>query len=108
MNQRFIPDPLITTEAVFVVDDDLNILPTDLEHAFTIWKELGKDARIVGFTARHYTTTATGYIYMPLVQKEYSIVLTNAAMFHKDFLSLYWSTEFLPFRQYVDKGTIQP
>ena len=104
MNERFRLDPRIRTEAVFMVDDDLNIQSSDLELAFQTWKALGKDQRIVGFTARDYQLSDDRMTYMPFVAKSYSMILSNAAFLHRSFFEYYWSDDIRPYREYVDEG----
>jgi hypothetical protein len=54
LNNRFKPNPLIETEAVFNVDDDIEIPLHAMEFAFSIWQQFPR--QMVGFYPRSYMT----------------------------------------------------
>lgn len=108
LNTRFFPivnDPNV--EAVFSLDDDI-IVPNDaLEKAFEIWKH-NRDV-LVGFSPRTYAIDQNGkyrYDWNFVSQfHKYSMILTNAAFFHKKYLYEY--TYHLPriLYNFVEKNT---
>ena len=106
MNERFRQDERIKTQAVFMVDDDLFIQPDDVEHVFKVWKELGRNQRIVGFSPRDYKylPEERSYQFVIMPTKSYSMILSNAAMMDRSFFDLYWSERYQPFREHVDAG----
>jgi len=93
LNNRFKPLTMITTEAVFSVDDDVLFSCDDLMFAFETWT-MSKDT-MVGFVPRLVT-------YESLLNRHeykswwftwwngaYNLVLTKAAFFHRKYLAYY-------------------
>lgn len=119
MNERFRPMldwglPL-DTEAVMIMDDDIILLRDSLEWGFQTFREsnpAGSDpnaGRIVGFAGRDWERTAKGewgYVVQP--HKTYSMVLSNAAWFRREWLERYWADddETVALRAYVDEGAL--
>ncbi|CAM9291604.1 unnamed protein product [Choristocarpus tenellus] len=99
LNNRFYPLPDLKTEAVFVVDDDVDVPCPHLCAAYQTW-ERHRDA-LVGFYPRshvHYTGEGVHkdsgdweylYFWRVLFKRNYSMVLTKAAFLHAKYLNLY-------------------
>lgn len=109
MNERFRPDERIRTNAVFMLDDDLEIQRGDIESAFRVWRDWGSQG-IVGFTPRSHAPqerspgAATDWKFVLRPSDRYSMILTNAAFFHRQYLDEYWSDRLAPARNHVDLG----
>ena len=86
---RFLQASLISTDAVLSLDDDVTLTTDEINFAFQVWRSF-RD-RIVGFPARnHYWDDSRKvWAYTSKWSNEYSIVLTNAAFFHKKYAKLY-------------------
>ena len=53
LSSRFLPNQLITTQAILSLDDDAAITTEEIDFAFGVWKHFPE--RIVGYPARsHY------------------------------------------------------
>ena len=53
LSSRFLPNPLIETQAILSLDDDAAITTEEIDFAFGVWKHFPE--RIVGYPARsHY------------------------------------------------------
>jgi hypothetical protein len=53
VSSRFLPNPLIQTQAILSLDDDAAITTEEIDFAFGVWKHFPE--RIVGYPARsHY------------------------------------------------------
>lgn len=104
LNNRFKPDPLITTRAVLELDDDIMMTCDDVERGFKVWRD--HPDRIVGF----YPRLAEG---RPLQYRDekyargkqgYNMILTGAAFVDKEWaFDRYWSKEAAVGRDIVDK-----
>uniref|UniRef100_A0A7S0YWS1 Glycosyl transferase 64 domain-containing protein n=1 Tax=Polytomella parva TaxID=51329 RepID=A0A7S0YWS1_9CHLO len=98
LNSRFEPLDGLRTEAVFSMDDDMDLPCDDLKHAFEVWKE--DKWNLAGFYPRlHIHQPDCGYRYLTsyetfITYGQYSIVLTKAAMLHRDYFRHY--TEVMP------------
>jgi len=105
INNRFKPDPFITTDAVLEVDDDVLMLCSDLENGFRAWKHKGGDV-MVGFFPRLITTHPTAHY---LGEKtvfgtgHYNAMITAGEFLHKKYFDIYWSERLLPARKLVDE-----
>eukprot|EP00904_Undaria_pinnatifida_P003716 jgi/Undpi1/13345/HiC_scaffold_8.g03004.m1 len=118
INNRFIPPSDLSTEAVFVVDDDISVPCEHLLAAFGTWRR--HPDTLVGFFPRSHSHTQQNpkhnqlrgqqeevergnegegggvggvweylYFWRVLWTMEYSIVLTKAAFVHSKYLELY-------------------
>jgi len=105
MNERFRMDSRVQTQALFMVDDDLVIQHSDLEWGFSVWKQMGRAERIIGFAGRDYVFENGAYTFVVMPRMTYSMILSNAAFLDRTFFELYWDQKVEPFRQHVDKGT---
>ncbi|XP_064483993.1 exostosin-1-like [Ornithodoros turicata] len=102
ISARFAPHPLIETDAVLSLDDDVTLTTEELDFAFQVWRSFPE--RIVGYPARsHYWDDAkAAWGYSSKWTNDYSIVLTGAAFYHRYYHHLYseWISPAL--RQTVD------
>lgn len=105
LNKRFTPIQGLETEAVMSLDDDIYMPCSDLAKAFKVWKSHKR--ALVGFFPRlHRLDEDCEYEYYlgtkTYVEGRYSMLLTKAALLHRDYLTLY--SDFMPhtIRDYVD------
>lgn len=107
LNNRFLPLPDIRTEAIFSVDDDIRLPCQDLTTAFKEWRR--NDRTIVGFYPRlHLEHPGCRFTYQRtfdtlVMKRAYSIVLTKASFFHRDYLTHYSFGVPESVRRYVDE-----
>lgn len=92
INNRFLPLDLIETEAILMLDDDVIIKQDAIHLGFRVWREY-RD-RLVGFMIRKHSGYGNSTNYVAEGSCEYSMVITDSAFFHKDYLRRY--TEELP------------
>lgn len=94
LNNRFIPYDVIETDAIFSIDDDVEMRPDEILLGFRVWRE-ARD-RIVGFPARFHAWDAQNkqWLYSSEYSCELSMILTGAAFYHKYFGYLY--TNWMP------------
>lgn len=118
MNERFRPladwHEHIRTRAVMIMDDDVALRRETLEWGYQQWKEFNDaghggptKGKIVGFAGRDAEPVGAGkWGYTVQPRSTYSMVLSNAAWFKRDWLEKYWedSQEMKGLRDYVDKG----
>ena len=111
LNDRFKPLPPnhlhASTTGLFSVDDDILVSCKSLQYAFQTW-ESGKNNSLVGFFPRlhlYKSQSWLSYKGWPSVywSNSYSMILTKACFIHKDYFSLYSSTENLKIREIVDE-----
>ncbi len=120
LNTRFLPIRQLTSNAVFMVDDDVRVSCRSLRHGFQAWSTV-PDA-MVGYYPRLAATTTTVhdqqqqqqqqpsqefvYYSWPTVflRQRFNFVLTKASFFHRKYLELY-SSDLHPqeIRNYVDR-----
>lgn len=102
ISARFAPHPLITTDAVLALDEDVALTAEEMDFGFRVWQSFPE--RIVGYPARsHYWDDAkAAWGYSSKWTNEYSMVLTGAAFYHRYYHEMY--TSWLPesLRQTVD------
>jgi len=86
---RFYQASIVSTNAVLSLDDDVSLTTDEINFAFEVWKSF--EERIVGFPARnHFWDDGKRlWTYTSKWSNEYSIILTNAAFFHKKYAKLY-------------------
>ncbi|KAK5163868.1 uncharacterized protein LTR77_010262 [Saxophila tyrrhenica] len=102
-NERFRRTPAITTAAVLALDDDMVIIPRDVEYGFQAWQtHRYPRSRMVGYVRRR--VSADGHYRMSPSPQGYSMVLTKSAFIHVDWMDLWWADTLLmqDFRDYVD------
>jgi hypothetical protein len=125
LNNRFLPDPKITTEAVFSLDDDTLMLCQDVENGFEEWK-LNRN-RLAGFFPRLVVEnfsdenllphrgriaprrSSTKYKYLDereaFRRGEYNMMLTVAMFYNVALMEQYWQPVGFPAagRELVDR-----
>ncbi|XP_043696923.1 glycosyltransferase family protein 64 C3-like [Telopea speciosissima] len=89
LNSRFLPRPsLITTRAVAICDDDIEIDTKSVEFAFKIWSS--HQDNLIGFFARSHDFDLSRRTWMYTVHPDkYSIVLTKFMILKTDYLYRY-------------------
>eukprot|EP00242_Pyramimonas_sp_CCMP2087_P015660 CAMPEP_0198203936 /NCGR_PEP_ID=MMETSP1445-20131203/7267_1 /TAXON_ID=36898 /ORGANISM="Pyramimonas sp., Strain CCMP2087" /LENGTH=360 /DNA_ID=CAMNT_0043875543 /DNA_START=178 /DNA_END=1257 /DNA_ORIENTATION=+ len=107
LSNRFRPISGLRTEAVFNVDDDVNVECSSLDFAHQAW-QLAPDA-LVGFIPRLHRKTASGTFtyrrwWTVVMEGAYSIILTKACFMHRDYLALYSETVPREAIDFIDKG----
>lgn len=111
LNNRFRPIRGLATDAVFSVDDDVIVPCATLRFAFSVWQS-APDA-MVGFVPRmHWLADPRGntdeYRYgswwAVWWTGTYSMVLSKASFFHKQYLDLYTNQMPPSIRKYVNEN----
>ncbi|XP_010263303.1 PREDICTED: glycosyltransferase family protein 64 C3 [Nelumbo nucifera] len=89
LNARFLPRPSwITTRAVAICDDDVEIDSESVEFAFNVWRSHRN--RLVGFFARSHDLDLVSRTWIYTVHPDkYSILLTKFMMLNTDYLYRY-------------------
>lgn len=89
LNNRFLPRPNdISTDAVLVCDDDVEVDPTTLEFAFRVWTQ--NPHRLVGLFARSHDFDLDRREWAYTVHPDrFSIVLTKFMLLKTRYLFLY-------------------
>ena len=113
LNNRFKPDPLISTKAVLSLDDDTLLWCSDIEHGFREWRR--QPDALVGFFPRlilvpedHDGVGGVGRSVQYLGEREvftrgeYNAVLTCAMFYHVELMKSYFAPETLFLRNTVD------
>lgn len=104
LNNRFKPDPLIRTKAVFELDDDIMMTCDDVERGFRAWRE--NPNRMVGFYPRLADGTPLHYRNerYSRCQAGYNMILTGAAFMDSETaFAKYWSQDVQKARAVVDE-----
>ncbi|GFS87696.1 exostosin-1 [Trichonephila clavipes] len=93
ISSRFFPHPLIQTDAVLSLDEDVLLTTEEVDFAFRVWQSFPE--RIVGYPARSHfwDDSRSCWGYTSKWTNDYSIVLTGAAFYHRYYHFLY--THFL-------------
>lgn len=108
LNSRFWPLEGLRTEAVLSLDDDIVAPCSVLDQLFEAWRENKRN--LVGFYPRlHVVDSDCRYKYLLgfgtlAWHGRYSMVLTKAAMLHKDYLEYYTNHMPMGIREHVDKA----
>lgn len=93
LNNRYAVDMRITTEAIFIVDDDIQVHHNDLERLFALWQQ--STSKLVGFFPRWFQPlNSTMGQYVQKAHKlnhelGYSFILTKAMMVQAHYLYEY-------------------
>ncbi|CAG7820375.1 unnamed protein product, partial [Allacma fusca] len=89
LNNRLLPFDAIETEAIFSLDDDTVLSPEQIFAGFRIWRE--NRERIVGFSnSYHFWNSGQKQWHFETEPScETSLILLDAAFFHKMYLYLY-------------------
>lgn len=113
LNNRFKPDPLISTDAVLSLDDDTLLWCSDIEAGFKEWQRT-PDA-LVGFIPRLIEVPSDGSSTSAKVhylgereayqRGQYNTILTGAMFYNVALMSEYWDLKGFPAmgRSVVDK-----
>ncbi|EYU25026.1 hypothetical protein ABFS82_06G040700 [Erythranthe guttata] len=111
LNNRFKPITDLRTDAIFSVDDGVIVPCRTLEFAFAVWQTA--PLTMVGFVPRmHWLNEekngAVHYVYggwwSVWWMGTYSMVLSKAAFFHKNYLDMYTNKMPSSIQDYVSKG----
>ncbi|PUZ59192.1 hypothetical protein GQ55_4G021100 [Panicum hallii var. hallii] len=111
LNNRFRPIRGLATDAVFSVDDDLIVPCSTLRFAFDVWQSA--PSAMVGFVPRmHWLADPRGstkeYRYGSWWSVwwtgTYSMVLSKASFFHRQYLDLYTNQMLPSIRNYVNEN----
>uniref|UniRef100_A0A5B7BUK5 Glycosyl transferase 64 domain-containing protein n=1 Tax=Davidia involucrata TaxID=16924 RepID=A0A5B7BUK5_DAVIN len=88
LNARFLPRPSITTRAVLICDDDVDIDPKSIEFAFRVWSS-NQDG-LIGLFARSHDIDLSRRTWIYTVHPDkYSILLTKFMVMKGDYLYKY-------------------
>ncbi|CEF63813.1 Exostosin-like 3 [Strongyloides ratti] len=101
LNNRFYPYDQIETEAVFSMDDDIDIKQHEIIFAFRVWRE--QRNKIVGFPARHHAKYGDSMFYNSNHTCQLSMILTGASFIHKSYFIAYTFTMPKQIREKVDE-----
>ena len=107
LNERFVPDMRIRTEAVLILDDDITLSNEDADGAFQAWKE--NSNKLVGYFPR-WTKDENGVEYRYGSENlggkygGYRIMLTKGMFLHKKFLYEYFCGFGSLFHEFVDEN----
>uniref|UniRef100_A0A0K0FHB0 Exostosin-2 (inferred by orthology to a C. elegans protein) n=1 Tax=Strongyloides venezuelensis TaxID=75913 RepID=A0A0K0FHB0_STRVS len=101
LNNRFYPFDQIETEAVFSMDDDIDIKQHEIIFAFRVWRE--QRHKIIGFPARHHARYGDKMFYNSNHTCQFSMILTGASFIHKSYLIAYTYTMPKEIRDKVDE-----
>ncbi|KAH9322624.1 hypothetical protein KI387_017263 [Taxus chinensis] len=104
LNDRFLPRDFISTRAVLICDDDVEIQDSaSLSFALRVWSQ-HRRKRIVGFFGRsHGFELETGAWIYTVHPDRYSIILTKLMIVGTEFLYLYTCHSPKGVREFVDK-----
>ncbi|GMT18545.1 hypothetical protein PFISCL1PPCAC_9842, partial [Pristionchus fissidentatus] len=100
LNNRFMPYDRIETEAVFSIDDDMEVGHAELVYAFKVWRQ-NRD-RIVGFVDRFHSRSGVTSRYGKMESCEYSMLLDSFFVAHKEFFYEYTYNMHPAIRKHVD------
>ena len=90
---RFASIQTVSTAALLLLDEDIDITTEEINFAFQVWKIFPN--RIVGFPSRtHFWDEKKKlWSYSSAMANEYSLILTNAAFIHRKYARIF--TEYL-------------
>ncbi|KAG0573241.1 hypothetical protein KC19_VG161200 [Ceratodon purpureus] len=104
LNNRFKPDEMIKTKAVFELDDDIMMTCDDVERGFRAWRE--NPDRLVGYYPRLIDGAPLKYRNERYARSQsgYNLILTGAAFMDSEFaFAKYWSQDAEKARAVVDR-----
>nr|XP_043638867.1 glycosyltransferase family protein 64 C3 [Erigeron canadensis] len=88
LNARFLPRPWITTRAVVICDDDIEIDPKSIEFAFNVWRN--NPEQLIGLFARSHEIDLVSRKWIYTVHPDkYSILLTKFMLMKTEYLYKY-------------------
>uniref|UniRef100_A0A914V221 Glycosyl transferase 64 domain-containing protein n=1 Tax=Plectus sambesii TaxID=2011161 RepID=A0A914V221_9BILA len=86
-SELFVPRPEIVTTAVFTIDDRVHLNADEIEFALQSWRWF--PSRLVGYMGRSHVYRNERWSYSSQPLNHYSLILPDAALFHRYYLSLY-------------------
>ncbi|KVH95619.1 glycosyltransferase family protein 64 C3 [Cynara cardunculus var. scolymus] len=91
LNARFLPRPWISTRAVLICDDDIEVDPKSIQFAFNIWRSHSNNLeQLVGLFARSHEIDLTSRSWIYTVHPDrYSILLTKFMLMKTEYLYQY-------------------
>ncbi|KAL7609890.1 hypothetical protein Lser_V15G10560 [Lactuca serriola] len=91
LNARFLPRPWISTRAVLICDDDIEVDPKSIQFAFEIWRSRSNNPeQLVGLFARSHELDLTSRTWIYTVHpNRYSILLTKFMLMKTEYLYEY-------------------
>ena len=94
LSNRFLPDSLLRTRAVLMLDDDTLMRCSDVERGFARWLE--QPQALVGFFPRIVRIELPGFGERRVFKlRQYNVILTGAAFIDSEHLfPLNWSEEY--------------
>ncbi|KAI8854227.1 exostosin [Chytridium lagenaria] len=109
VNNRWIDHPdLYKRDCIITMDDDWDFPPENLFLAITAWRTQHFN-RLVGYhhLGRSITTETSDnntktYTYIPSPDNGISIILPSGMVFHRKYMTEYWSPSLVAARQHVD------
>ena len=104
LNNRFRPDPLISTRAVLSLDYGMLMRCRDVEAGFAEWRKHPED--IVGYHPRLLSSSPAVYRseWETLAAEKYNAMLTGAAFIDSDrWFKTYWDDKYARAREIVNK-----
>ncbi|KAL4564220.1 hypothetical protein LXL04_028276 [Taraxacum kok-saghyz] len=88
LNARFLPRPWISTRAVLICDDDIEVDLKSIQFAFNIWRN--NPEQLVGLFARSHELDLTSGTWIYTVHPDrYSILLTKFMLMKTEYLYQY-------------------
>ena len=88
LNERFNAPLGLSTDCVFIVDDDMYVHEVTILEMYKLWH--AHDAQLVGLWPRDYAIhTQGGYTYNSKPMRTYSMVLTKFLTLHRRYLHAY-------------------
>ncbi|KAF8374744.1 hypothetical protein PRIPAC_81173, partial [Pristionchus pacificus] len=103
VNNRFLPFDRIETEAIFFIDDEMDVVHEELVYAFKVWRQ-NRD-RIVGFFDRYHSWSGETSKYGKARSCEYSMMIGAFLVAHKEFFYEYSYNMHPAIRAMVDEVT---
>ncbi|GMT07677.1 hypothetical protein PENTCL1PPCAC_29857 [Pristionchus entomophagus] len=100
VNNRFLPFDRIETDAIFFIDDDMDVIHEELVFAFKVWRQ-NRD-RIVGFGDRYHSWWGDTSKYGRVPTCEYSLLIGAYLVAHKEFFYEYSYNMHPAIREHVD------
>eukprot|EP00210_Caulerpa_lentillifera_P005033 g4807.t1 len=105
LNNRFIPVKELQTEVVMSIDDDIYMPCSDLHRAFKAWT-MSKRSLVGFFPRAHKLDQNCKFEYFlgtkTFLEGKFSMLLTKAALFHRDYLEIFSNHMPQGIRDYVN------
>ena len=102
LNLRFKPPKGLTTNCVFIVDDDMYVRESTIISMYQLW--LSHSKQIIGLWPRTHKISNDGrYMYESRPLVGFSMVLTKFMVLHHRYLGMYAEESYREIRDYVDR-----